>query len=306
MSGRAASLVARAQLALSMALVGSYVALSKPLVAAIPVFALAFLRFAIAALAMLPWLRERPGAKPVSSTTHRLMFLQSFFGNFLFSIAMLEGVQRTSAAGAGVVMGALPVVVAVGAFAFLREPLSVRTLLAVALAALGIALGRAGDASAARTGGAFAGEALVFGAVCCEAIYVLIGKRIAKDISPLRVSATINLWGLALTAPFGLPQLLHLDVAAVPLPLWGLLLFYSLSASVFSVWLWMQGLRSVPASHAGVFTAALPLAATTVGVAWLGEGFGVLSALALAACVGGIVLVATPVPDADPAKHAGP
>ena len=38
-----------------MALVGTYVALSKPLVAVIPVFALAFLRFAIASVAMLPW-----------------------------------------------------------------------------------------------------------------------------------------------------------------------------------------------------------------------------------------------------------
>ncbi len=39
----------------SMAQVGTYVALSKPLVAVIPVFALAFLRFAIASIAMLPW-----------------------------------------------------------------------------------------------------------------------------------------------------------------------------------------------------------------------------------------------------------
>ena len=38
-----------------MAVVGSYVALSKPLTAAIPIFLLATLRFAIAAVAMLPW-----------------------------------------------------------------------------------------------------------------------------------------------------------------------------------------------------------------------------------------------------------
>jgi hypothetical protein len=42
-------------LAASMTLVGRYVALSKPLVVVIPVFALALLRFAIAALALLPW-----------------------------------------------------------------------------------------------------------------------------------------------------------------------------------------------------------------------------------------------------------
>ena len=45
--------LAYACLALSMSLVGSYVALSKPLVAAIPVFLLAWLRFGIGGLAML-------------------------------------------------------------------------------------------------------------------------------------------------------------------------------------------------------------------------------------------------------------
>ena len=50
--------LAYACLALSMSLVGSYVALSKPLVAAIPVFLLAWLRFGIGGLAMLHWLRK--------------------------------------------------------------------------------------------------------------------------------------------------------------------------------------------------------------------------------------------------------
>ena len=45
----------------SMALVGTYVALSKPLVAVIPVFALAFLRFAIASSQCC---RGRSAAKP--------------------------------------------------------------------------------------------------------------------------------------------------------------------------------------------------------------------------------------------------
>ena len=49
--------MAYACLALSMSLVGSYVALSKPLVAAFPVFLLAWLRFGIGGLAMAHWLR---------------------------------------------------------------------------------------------------------------------------------------------------------------------------------------------------------------------------------------------------------
>ena len=54
-SGAASRFASYSLLAASMSLVGTYVALSKPLTAAIPVFVLAFLRFAIAAVAMAPF-----------------------------------------------------------------------------------------------------------------------------------------------------------------------------------------------------------------------------------------------------------
>ena len=47
-------------LALSMALVGSYVGASRLLVAVLPIFLLAWLRFGIAAVAMAHWVRRQP------------------------------------------------------------------------------------------------------------------------------------------------------------------------------------------------------------------------------------------------------
>jgi len=59
-----------------MAVVGSYVALSKPLAEAIPIFLLAALRFGIAAIVMLPWTRTAPGDEKPSARDWRLLFLQ--------------------------------------------------------------------------------------------------------------------------------------------------------------------------------------------------------------------------------------
>ena len=59
-------IVAYACLALSMSLVGSYVALSKPLVAVFPVFLLAWLRFGIGGAAMLHWLKKPAGEAPMT------------------------------------------------------------------------------------------------------------------------------------------------------------------------------------------------------------------------------------------------
>jgi drug/metabolite transporter (DMT)-like permease len=90
--------------------------------------------------------------------------------------------------------------------------------------------------------------------------------------------------------PLGLYQALHFDFAVVQPGTWLLLLFYSLAASVWTVWLWMTGLRWVPASQGGVFTVMLPVAAALVGVLVLGEPMGGIQLVAFALALAGVVL----------------
>jgi threonine/homoserine efflux transporter RhtA len=52
--------------------------------------------------------------------------------------------------------------------------------------------------------------------------------------------------------------------------------YVALAASVWTVWLWMTGLKTIPAAHAGVFTVMLPISSAVVGVVVLGESFGTL------------------------------
>jgi drug/metabolite transporter (DMT)-like permease len=282
-----------------MSLVGTYVALSKPLTAAIPVLLLAMLRFGIAAVAMAPWTRAEKNDAPISAATWRTLFWQSFFGNFLFSICMLYGVSMTSATAAGVILSSLPAVVAVFSWAFLRERLSTRVWLAVALAVTGVTVltivRNDGGPDARGAGTSLAGNLLIFACVCCEAIYVILGKRLTASLSARRISALINLIGLALVLPFGLWQLAGFDLSALGPATWALLVFYSLAASMFATWLWLTGLTTVPASHSGVFTIALPLAACVVGVIWLGERFTVVHAFSFACAATGIALITWPV-----------
>ena len=299
--------VAYGCLALSMALVGSYVALSKPLAAAFPVLLLAWLRFGIAALAMPHWLRRPADEPPMSRRTRGLVFLESFLGNFLFSICMLFGVSLTSAVSAGVIMAAIPAVVAVASWLFLRERITPRVGAAIACAAGGIgllALGPDVDAGAATHGDsatpaaaaplAWLGNLLVFGAVLCEAAYAVIGKSLTGRLGPRRICALINLWGFALSTPFGLWLALRFDFGSVHAGHWALLVAYALAASIWTVWLWMTGLRSVPAAQAGVFTVMLPVSAALVGVLVLGESLGPAQLAAFALALTGVLLATWP------------
>ncbi len=296
---RASPLTGYCLLFSGMALVGVYTALSKPLSAAFPVFLLAWLRFAIAALVMIPWLRRADDEPLISSATRRALFLQSLFGNFLFSILILSGVAMTSAAAAGVVMAALPPLVAVFSWWFLRERAGARVWIAIALAAAGIALLSTAHSSPG-TEPNITGNLLVLGAAACEAIYVILGKRLTASLSPRRIAALINLIGLVLMTPLGLWQAAQFDFTQIGVPMWALLVFYSLSASIFSTWLWLSGLNCVPASHSGVFTVALPLAATAVAAIVLGETIGLSHLAALGCALAGIALIAWPMP-----KRAG-
>lgn len=275
-----------------MTLVGIYVALSKPLVEAVPVFLLAWLRFGIAAVAMVPWIARRPGEPQLNRSLTGTLFVQSLFGNFLFSILMLSGVALTSALAAGVILATLPAVVALLSWLVLREELSGRVWSAVALAVGGVTVLTLSRAGAADDAQSIAGNLLILGCVLCEGIYVILGKRLTAILSAKRISALLNLCGLILMTPFGLYQAIGFDFGALGAPVWALLVFYSLAASVFSTWLWLTGLRQVPANHSGVFTIAMPLAASAVAVAFLGERPGIAHAVALACAVAGILLIA--------------
>ncbi|RUR65591.1 DMT family transporter [Variovorax guangxiensis] len=300
-SGR---LVAYGCLALSMSLVGGYVALSKPLVAAFPVLLLAWLRFGIAALAMPHWLKRSPDEPPMTTRTRWLVFLESFLGNFLFSICMLFGVSLTSAVSAGVIMASIPACVAVASWLFLRERITVRIGLAIACAAIGIgllALSPSASHAPASTAAAststsmpWLGNLLVFCAVLCETAYAVIGKSLTGRLGPKRIASLINLWGFVLSMPFGIWFALQFDFTAVRFGTWALLVAYALAASIWTVWLWMTGLRHVPAAQAGVFAVLLPVSAALVGVLVLGESLSSPQLVAFVVALIGVVLATWP------------
>jgi drug/metabolite transporter (DMT)-like permease len=293
-------------LAASTLLVGSYVGLSKLLVAALPVLLLAWLRFGIAAVAMAHWVHRGPEEAPLSAHDRRLLFWESFLGNFLFSICMLYGVALTSALAAGVTMAAIPAAIALLSRAVLGEAIRPRVVAAIVCAMSGIAiLAFARAAPGAVAASSPWGYALLMGAVFCEACYVVIGKQLTGNVSPRRISALINLWGLVLVTPFGLWQAWSFDFGAVRGSTWGLLVFYAVAASMVSVWLWMQGLKHVPSSRAGVFMVLLPVGAAFVGAVVLGEAFGLPHLLALGLAVAGLLLATWPDRGAAIARSGG-
>lgn len=211
-------------LILSMLLVGSNVGIGKSIVVFVPVAILATLRFVIAIAVLWP-LFSPVKMRAVRRAEWLNLFLQAFFGTFMFTLLMLNGVQRTSAVAAGVITSTIPAIVALFAWLILREKPNGRALVSIALAIAGVvtinlANGNTGNAGSA-SAGSLTGNLLMLGAVCCESIYVILSRRLTQTLAPIDICAYTHLFGLFLMLPLGAGALWHFDYASVPAGTWG-------------------------------------------------------------------------------------
>lgn len=259
-------------LILAMTLTGSNVPLAKGIVVALPLYAFLFFRFALSVLALVPRASREAGPRLADMGPRQRVDLiaMSAVGMLGYTILIIEALRRTSAVDTGIIAATLPAVVAVLGAIVYGERLRPGQWMAVGLAVLGLVLvaGGAGASGAARS---LAGSAFAAGAVLCEAGFVVIGKRLAPPYRPFRLALGANAAGLVLSLPMMLWEARLGDMFQLGVAQWIACVWYVLSASVIALWLWYRGLPGVPTWLAGVATAALPVAALVISVAFLGE-----------------------------------
>ncbi|MBY3174412.1 DMT family transporter [Rhizobium leguminosarum] len=272
-------------LALAMLTVGSTVVASKLIASGLPPFSATALRFAIAfpVLLLLMW---ATGARlPRFSRHDRLiLIIQAGAGSVGYTTLLISGLSLTSAADAGVIIGTLPVVSAAISILLLRERPQRALLLAVALATAGV-LSIAFTPDAA--GGALSGNALIFLAVVCEGLFILLNKRLKTEIAPLALStlmAGIGFIVAAIPAVFEAPFAHGISTSAL-----GAVVYYALVPTVGGFLLWYAGAERVSGTEAALFTALAPVSAVMLAFIILGEPVG-LSQFAGIACVLAAVL----------------
>lgn len=154
-----------------------------------------------------------------------------FFGCFLFSLLMLYGVIYTTATSAGIITSALPSLIALLAWLWLRERLSRRAIVAVVFAAVGIAVLNLQDAGISGKSNVL-GNLLVLGAVLAEALFAVFSRRLSLTVHPWSMAFGVNIVGFLLFAPLAVVQAMNFAWAGPGWELWGWVVFYSLTASV--------------------------------------------------------------------------
>jgi len=283
-------LLAYLQLAGAMVLAGATVAVAKPVVAVVPVYVFGALRFAIAAAILVPLaLRGRP-PRPTARDLAAAALL-SFFGAFLFTILILEGVARTGALDAAVITSTIPAATLLLSALVLGERLTLRRGAAVALASLGIAaIALPGISGGGGGTASVAGNLLVVGAVFAEAMFTVLARRLGARLAPVPLAAIASVAATVMFLPFAAAEVARDGWPVIDAGTWALIVFYSTAGSVVAFLLWFQGLRRVDAGVAGSFTALLPVSGALLAVVALGEAFTAAHLAALALALAAIAL----------------
>ena len=224
-----------ALLAAGMAVFGSGTPISKMVTRAFPVYLASGLRMALAVAVLVPLLaarrrrdREPGGVLPALDRRDWLVLAGIAVGGmFLFSMFMLSGMRSIPGAVGGVVMATTPAVTAAGSVLFLRDRLDRWKAVGIGCAVAGVVAVNLGGARGEGGGtNLWLGTLLVFGAVCGEAAYTLLGKRLTADLSPLAVAALAGLLAAGLFAPFAAWQAAGFDWAGPSAAEWAALAWW--------------------------------------------------------------------------------
>lgn len=281
------------KLIIAMFIVGSSVVAGKAIVATLPVMLASCLRFAIASPVLVFLLYCQEGTVKLPCRSHFFpLFLQSLTGVFLFSICLLYGLKHSSAIEAGLITGTLPAVTALLAMILLKDTLNRWQILGIIFTIVGISMiNMVGKAIPSFTSSSLLGASLVFAAVVCEALFVVIGKYSTGKLSALMIATVVSIFGFILFLPFAIWDSYHFDFSQTTLLDWLWVLYFALAVTAMAFWLFYSGLRSVSASVVGGFMAFIPISAMLLSFLFLGEPISAWHLIAGLCVIVGIILI---------------
>lgn len=259
-------------LILAQTMVGVNIVFSKYVLSSIPILFILTLRFALAAVILLPLHWLTPAKKiPVYSYFAKLkrrdwlfILAQALTAGVLFNFLILWGLQYTDANVAGIITSALPAIIAIMSWVILGEKISGRKAVCVGFATLGLIVIACDKLIGIKVRHSFWGDALVLASLLPEATYYILSKMHVNSLPVFLISSLLN--GInAILLAFCLAFTAWGDFSINSFN-WFILIILGLNSGLFYVF-WNFGCQKVDGVMASLSTAIMPLA--TVIIAWM-------------------------------------
>jgi drug/metabolite transporter (DMT)-like permease len=217
-----------------------------------------------------------------------ILLVASLIGIPVEFLIQFKGLQLTSVSHASLIVGILPVLLALSSALFLHERLRYFEWGLLGLSALGALLVALSSADSERgPQSSLRGDLLVLISLCGAAAMILLSKRLIASHGALPVTASTIIAGttmLLIWVELTQPVRFHFSTTA-----WGAAAAQGLLATAGAYLLWNWGLSHMPAARAGVFLNLEPVMGTILGVAILHERLGELAIAGGALIIGAAI-----------------
>ncbi|MGC1907962.1 MAG: EamA family transporter [Candidatus Acidiferrum sp.] len=228
-------------------------------------------RFIFGSLVLAPVLLKR--WRKFCPRDLRLLALAAIIGVPVQFLVQFTGLQWTTVSHASLMVGTLPMIVALSSVILLRERLGRTEWLALLISAAGAAIIALSHSAAGNSPKpSVAGDLLVLLSLVAAAAMILITKRLMTEYDPLEVTAAMIILGtvlLVIWVELTKPPRFHFSLRS-----WTAVVAQGLLPTACAYLFWNWGLARVPASRAGAFLNVEPLVGAILGFAILRESLG--------------------------------
>jgi len=281
-------------LILAQLMVGMSIVSSKFLLVKLHIFEILEIRFIIGALfiyllSKLPSSRESPEYSSLDKKDWALIISQALCAGFLFNILMLMGLQKTNASTAGIIASALPAIVTILSYWFLREKVSTRTWMFVFSVIFGLFLINFSDITSGSIKGSIVGDLIIALSLFPEAAYYVLVKIYNNRLPKFTTAIWMNIINAIVFLPLLLIHWHHHPQIQITLFSGSILIFVGATSALFYVF-WNLGSRETANSTSALFTAVMPITTTIIAWLFLNESLKMLQLFGMAIVLVSIIL----------------
>jgi drug/metabolite transporter (DMT)-like permease len=190
-------------------------------------------------------------------------------GHLLYQYFFIGGLARTSVANSSLMLAATPVVIALVSAVLGQDRVGKLHWLGAALSMAGIYV-VVGHGAAFESDG-LVGDLMMFGAVCCWAIYTIGARHLMMRHSPVGVTGLSMAIGTFFYVPLAWWHIRLVDWANVSVAAWLAVFYSALFALCVAYTIWYAAVRQIGSARTSVYSNVVPLVAMVTAVVFLGE-----------------------------------
>jgi drug/metabolite transporter (DMT)-like permease len=207
--------------------------------------------------------------------------------------AQFVGTDRSTAVNGALITSASPAFILIFAAWLLREKLTIRQIVSVVVASIGVLI-IIDPTNADFSSDAFFGNVMLALAAVTWALYSVLVRRMSTRVDTTLLSFVMPIGGLIVTIPASAIEVGTRPVDDITPGIVLGILYLGVISTALAMWLWNRSFALVPASTASLFFFAQPLVGTVLAALLLGQQVTSAILVGGALIAGGVLLSIAP------------